>query len=90
MGERPLTDCEKRRQISVGRIPTLDTVKHIKEAFNRHIHYTVVKDRNVANNFDYYQALVHTVRDQLCSRWIKTQQEYYKQDPKVRDKFLYF
>ncbi|XP_065661767.1 glycogen phosphorylase isoform X2 [Hydra vulgaris] len=82
MGEKPQSDCEKRRQISVGRIPTLETVKHIKQAFNRHIHYTVVKDRNVANNFDYYQALVHTVRDQLCSRWIKTQQEYYKQDPK--------
>lgn len=82
MGERPLTDKEKRRQISVGRIPVLENVKHIKEAFNRHLHYTVVKDRNVATNYDYYEALVHTVRDKLCSRWIRTQQQYYQKDPK--------
>lgn len=84
MGERPLTDAEKRRQISVGKIPVLENVKHIKESFNRHLHYTVVKDRNSAKNFDYYQALVHTVRDKLCGQWIRTQQEYYNKDPKVK------
>jgi len=82
MGERPLTDLEKRRQITVSKIPVLENVKSVKDSFNRHLHYTVVKDRNNANNFDYYQALVHTVRDKLCSRWIRTQQEYYKKDPK--------
>lgn len=82
MGERPLSDKDKRRQISVGQIPVLENVKHIKESFNRHLHYTCVKDRNVATNKDYYEALAHTVRDKLCSRWIKTQQQYYKKDPK--------
>lgn len=83
MGEAPITDKEKRRQISVGKIPVLENVKLIRESFNKHLHYSVVKDRNVATNFDYYQALAHTVRDELCSRWIKTQQEYYQVDPKV-------
>lgn len=76
------TDNEKKRQISIRRVPTLEGVKAIQEQFNRHLHYTVIKDRNVSENHDYYQALVHTVRDELSSRWIKTQQEYYKKDPK--------
>ncbi|XP_066933532.1 glycogen phosphorylase-like [Clytia hemisphaerica] len=78
----PSTDKEKRKQISVGQIPVLENVKNIKDSFNRHLHYTCVKDRNVATNKDYYEALAHTVRDELCSRWIKTQQLYYKKDPK--------
>jgi len=32
---------------------------------------------------DYYFALANTVKDHLVSRWIKTQQYYYEQDPKV-------
>ena len=83
MGEAPLTDKEKRKQISVGQIPILENVKHIKDAFNRHLHFTCVKDRNVSTNQDFYVALAHTVRDELCSRWIKSQQLYYKKDPKV-------
>ena len=83
MGEAPLSDKEKRKQISVGQIPVLENVKLIKESFNRHLHYTCVKDRNVATNKDFYEALAHTVRDEMCSRWIKSQQLYYQKDPKV-------
>jgi starch phosphorylase len=36
----------------------------------------------VATPRDYYFALAHTVRDHLVSRWIRTQQYYYDQDPK--------
>ncbi len=56
----------------------------VKKSFNRHLHYTLVKDRNVATTRDYYSALAHTVRDHLVSRWIRTQQNYYEKDPKVR------
>jgi len=47
------------------------------------LHFTLVKDRNVATTRDYYFALAHTVRDQLVGRWIRTQQYYYENDPKV-------
>ena len=81
---RKLTmDAEKRKQISVRGITSVENVAEIKRGFNRHLHYTLVKDRNVANNKDYYQALAHTVRDHLVSRWIRTQQYYYQTDPKV-------
>eukprot|EP00126_Sphaerothecum_destruens_P007209 Sdes_comp19741_c0_seq1m11734 len=73
-----------QKQISLKGMPELENVTEVKKGFNRHLHYTVAKDRNVATNFDYYTALAHTVRDQLMMRWIRTQQSYMSEDPKVR------
>lgn len=84
MGERPHTDAEKRRQISMRKLPVIEGVNDLKESFNRHLHYSLVKDRNVATRRDYYLALAHTVKDHLVGRWIRTQQTYYEKDPKVR------
>lgn len=81
---KPLSDHEKRKQISVRGIAGLGDVAEIKKSFNRHLHFTLVKDRNVATPRDYYFALAHTVRDHLVGRWIRTQQHYYEKDPKVR------
>jgi starch phosphorylase len=78
----PQSDSERRKQISVRGIAQLDDVNAIKKSFNRHLHYTLVKDRNVATARDYYFALAHTVKDQMVSRWIRTQQHYYDKDPK--------
>ena len=80
-------DADKKKQISVRGIANVENVAELKKSFNRHLHYTLVKDRNVANSNDYYQALAHTVRDHLVSRWIRTQQYYYQTDPKVIDRF---
>lgn len=80
-------DHEKRKQISVRGIVDVENVANFKKTFNRHLHYTLVKDRNVATSRDYYFALAHSVKDNLVSRWIRTQQYYYEKDPKVR---LYF
>ncbi|XP_043930242.1 glycogen phosphorylase, liver form [Protopterus annectens] len=78
----PLTDQEKRKQISIRGIVGVENVAEIKKGFNRHLHFTLVKDRNVATPRDYYFALAHTVRDHLVGRWIRTQQYYYEKDPK--------
>uniref|UniRef100_A0A182PJ82 Multifunctional fusion protein n=1 Tax=Anopheles epiroticus TaxID=199890 RepID=A0A182PJ82_9DIPT len=78
----PQSDVDKRKQISVRGIAQLEDVNEIKKDFNRHLHYTLVKDRNVATVRDYYFALAHTVKDHLVSRWIRTQQYYYEKDPK--------
>jgi len=85
---QPKTDQERRKQISVRGIPQLGNVAGVKKTFNRHLHYTLVKDRNVATPRDYFFALAHTVRDHLVGRWIRTQQYYYDSDPKVRSKKL--
>ena len=77
------TDFEKRKQISVRGIAQVENVANVKKSFNRHLHYTLVKDRNVATIRDYFFALSHTVKDHLVSRWIRTQQYYYEKDPKV-------
>uniref|UniRef100_A0A8D2HHZ6 Alpha-1,4 glucan phosphorylase n=1 Tax=Urocitellus parryii TaxID=9999 RepID=A0A8D2HHZ6_UROPR len=79
---RPLSDHEKRKQISVRGLAGVENVTDLKKNFNRHLHFTLVKDRNVATPRDYYFALAHTVRDHLVGRWIRTQQHYYEKDPK--------
>lgn len=71
-----------RREVSVGGVAALAEVKHLKDAFNRHLHFTLGKDRNCATDRDFYLALAHTVKDQMVSRWIRTQQHYYETDPK--------
>ncbi|XP_015913582.1 glycogen phosphorylase [Parasteatoda tepidariorum] len=78
----PRSDEERQRQISVKEIALPENVLNVKKMFNRHLHYTLVKDRNVATPRDYYFALAHTVKDNLVSRWIRTQQHYYDTDPK--------
>lgn len=83
MSSKPQSDIEKRKQISVRGIAQVENVGNVKKTFNRHVHYTLVKDRNVATPRDYYFALAHTVKDHLVSRWIRTQQHYYEKDPKV-------
>nr|XP_046268746.1 glycogen phosphorylase, liver form [Scatophagus argus] len=79
---KPLTDQEKRKQISIRGIVGVENVAELKKGFNRHLHFTLVKDRNIATPRDYYFALAHTVRDHLVGRWIRTQQFYYEADPK--------
>nr|VZI36973.1 unnamed protein product [Spirometra erinaceieuropaei] len=75
-------DMEKRKQISVRGIAQVENVSNLKASFNRHLHFDVVKDRNVATPRDFYLALARTVWDHLCSRWIRTQQFYFREDPK--------
>uniref|UniRef100_H2M8T4 Alpha-1,4 glucan phosphorylase n=1 Tax=Oryzias latipes TaxID=8090 RepID=H2M8T4_ORYLA len=79
---KPLSDQERRKQISVRGLAGVENVADLKTNFNRHLHFTLVKDRNVATKRDYYFALANTVRDHLVGRWIRTQQHYYEKDPK--------
>ncbi|XP_071372085.1 glycogen phosphorylase, muscle form isoform X2 [Centroberyx affinis] len=80
---KPLSDHDKKKQISVRGLAGVENVSDLKQNFNRHLHFTLVKDRNVATRRDYYFALAHTVRDHLVGRWIRTQQHYYEKDPKL-------
>ncbi|KAI6187272.1 Alpha-1,4 glucan phosphorylase [Aphelenchoides besseyi] len=76
------TDPERLKQISVRGIAQVENVANIKKTLNRHLHFSQIKDRNVATSRDYFFALSETVRDHLVSRWIRTQQYYYEHDPK--------
>jgi starch phosphorylase len=82
MSETPVSDADRRKQISVRAIAPVENVANIKKSFNRHLHYTLVKDRNVSTTRDYYFALANTVKDHLVARWIRTQQRWYETDPK--------
>lgn len=80
----------RKKQISMRNLPQLEDVAAVKTSFNRHLHHTLVKDRHVATKGDFYRSVAHTVRDQLVGRWIRTQQHYYDQDPKVCKNSLLF
>ncbi|KAK3097486.1 hypothetical protein FSP39_010068 [Pinctada imbricata] len=75
-------EAEKRRQISIRGIAPLEGVVHFRQDFNRHVHYTIIKDRVSATKRDYYTALAYTVKDHLVGRWLRTHQYYYEIDPK--------
>ncbi|OAF68290.1 hypothetical protein A3Q56_03948 [Intoshia linei] len=79
---KSVLDPEKLRQISVRGIAVYDDVKSFINLFNRHLHYNLVKDRNVATDHDYFYAAAYAARDHLCSRWIRTLQHYKLKDPK--------
>jgi glycogen phosphorylase len=53
-----------------------------KRAVLDHLHYTRARDLQGASPHDLYQALAHTVRDQLVHRWLATQRSYEHQDVK--------
>eukprot|EP00730_Choanoeca_flexa_P012669 TRINITY_DN4505_c0_g1_i1.p1 TRINITY_DN4505_c0_g1~~TRINITY_DN4505_c0_g1_i1.p1 ORF type:complete len:902 (+),score=338.64 TRINITY_DN4505_c0_g1_i1:77-2707(+) len=59
-----------------------ENLSSIRDLFNRHLHCTLAKDVSVATERDYYLSLSYTVRDHVMASWHRTQQEYYKQDPK--------
>jgi len=42
------------RQISLQGIPLLENINGVKRIFNRRLHFTIVKDRDVATDYDYY------------------------------------
>ena len=57
-------------------------------SFNHHLHCTLAKDISVATERDYYLSLAYTVKDHVMNAWIRTSQEYYKADAKVRSTFF--
>jgi starch phosphorylase len=61
-----------------------DSVPGVKRSFNRHLHCTLAKDLTVATKRDFYLSLAYCIRDRCMGQWIRTQQHYYKKDPKVR------
>jgi starch phosphorylase len=78
----PVSKQKGAKQISIRGIPMLENVQAVIKTFNRHLHFTVVKDRDVATERDYYTSLAYTVRDHLIGRWIRTHQHQYESDGK--------
>ncbi len=54
----------------------------LKETFFEHLEYTLVKDRQTITEEDTFKALAYTVRDKLVHNYLRTKDEYIKQDAK--------
>ncbi len=57
----------RKSQISLRGLSLVDSIAAIKKTFNRHVHFTIIKDRSVATKGDYFFALARTIRDHLAS-----------------------
>jgi starch phosphorylase len=65
---------------STSRVDT--TVEGLRADFERHLRYTLARDRYTATDRDRYYALARAVRDRLIERWMATQQTHHKQNVK--------
>ena len=57
-------------------------VKEFEGCFKRHMMLTIAHNLNNSSNLDKYKALAYSVRDRIISRWIQTQETYYRENPK--------
>ncbi len=54
----------------------------LSNQFAENMEFRLVKDRNSANGQDYYTAIALAVKDRLVRRWLRTQDQYNKQNTK--------
>ena len=67
---KPLTDHEKQWHISIPGILEVEKVVELKKGFNRHQHFTLIKDCNRATTWDYFfHAGIHGAHH-LAGSWI--------------------
>ena len=57
-------------------------IKKFQEDFKQHMRFSVAHDMEKSSLLDKYTAIAYSVRDRMIDRWIKTQEEYYKTNPK--------
>lgn len=57
-------------------------VRKIKQSYQRHLTNSLAQDRYTETPYGSYSSLALAVRDELISRWLRTQQAYYKADAK--------
>jgi len=57
-------------------------VAHFIDAFTKRMNLTVGRDLASASKREQFTALSYTVRDEMVDKWIKTQSQYYDENPK--------
>ncbi len=58
------------------------SLESFKQAFKRHMQQTIAHDLDNSTRLDKYQSLAYAVRDKVITKWIATQDSYYRQNPK--------
>jgi len=62
--------------------PDRREVDSLKRSIEKHITSTLAKDFKNSTKFDFYNAVVHAIRDLMIERWLKTQRAYYNMEAK--------
>ncbi len=61
---------------------TQDKIKLFTNTLQEHMKKTVAHDIKMSSQLDKYKALAHTVKDKIIEKWLKTQDTFYKKNPK--------
>ncbi len=79
----PVKSVKKTAPKAPPAFPTVSmTARGLRDDFDRHLRYTMAKDRSHATDRDRYEALARSVWDRLVERWIQTQRTYQRKNPK--------
>ncbi|MCP4752021.1 MAG: glycogen/starch/alpha-glucan phosphorylase [Proteobacteria bacterium] len=63
-------------------ISTEERVERFKASFEQRMALSIAHDMNHSSDLDKFRALALTVRDELIAKWLKTQETYYRKNPK--------
>ncbi len=59
-----------------------DKIDWFKKSFEQRMALSIAQDMGHSSDLDKFRALAFAVRDELISKWLKTQQTYYQKNPK--------
>jgi len=59
-----------------------ERIERFIDAFTQHLVATTAQNRDNATDLARYTALAHATRDRIISKWINTQESYYRKNPK--------
>ncbi len=75
------TGPTRRRPRNREAVPPV-SARGLREDFERHLVYSLAKDRNTATERDFYEALARSIKDRIMVRWLRTQRERRRRNPK--------
>ncbi|MBU3915575.1 glycogen/starch/alpha-glucan family phosphorylase, partial [bacterium] len=59
-----------------------EKVELFKKSFEQRMALSLAHDMEFSNNLDRFRALAFSVRDEMITKWLKTQKSYYDKNPK--------
>jgi len=62
--------------------PLEERIERFKRAIEQRMALTIAHDLEHSSGLDRFRALAFAIRDELISKWLKTQETYYRKNPK--------
>ena len=64
------------------RLQIEEQIDRVQKAFEQRMALSIAHDLNFSSALDRFRALAFAIRDELIKKWLKTQETYYRKNPK--------